>query len=62
MYYYGNGSGTMAGGYYPYGAQAYPTQTNNSGLWAILLVIFILFIILGCGWGGRGCGSWGGCC
>ena len=62
MYYYGNGYGgaPMAGGYYPYGPQAYPNQTGTS-LWAIILVIFILFIIIGCGWG-RGCGNWGGCC
>lgn len=52
----------MAGGYYPYGGQAYPTQCSNNSLWAIILVIFILFIIIGCGFGGRGCGNWGGCC
>lgn len=64
MYYYGNGYGgsNMAGGYYPYGGPAYPTQYNNSSLWAIILVIFILFIIIGCGFGGRGCGNWGNCC
>ena len=63
MYYYGNGygGGPMAGGYYPYGG-AYATQSGNTSLWAIILVIFILFIIIGCGWGGRGCGNWGGCC
>ena len=64
MYYYGNGYGgaPMTGGYYPYGPQAYPAQGSNNSLWAIILVIFILFIIIGCGWGGRGCGTWGGCC
>ena len=63
MYYYGNGYGgaPMAGGYYPCGG-AYPAQNGNTSLWAIILVIFILFIIIGCGWGGRGCGNWGGCC
>lgn len=61
MYYYGNGYGgaPMAGGYYPYAA---PVQNNGSCLWAIVLVIFILFVIIGCGFGGRGCGNWGGCC
>ena len=60
MYYYGNGYGgtPMAGGYYPY---AYGGN-NNCSLWAIILVIFILFVIIGCGLGGRGCGNWGGCC
>ena len=63
MYYYGNGGAPMAGGCYPYGAQAYPIAGNNNSLWAIILVVFILFIIIGCGWGGnRGCGNWGGCC
>lgn len=62
MYYYGNGYGgaPMAGGY-PYAAPVYGGQ-NNASLWAIILVIFILFVIIGCGWGGRGCGNWGGCC
>lgn len=61
MYYYGNGYGgaPVAGGY-PY-APVYGGQ-NNTSLWAIILVIFILFVIIGCGWGGRGCGNWGGCC
>ena len=60
MYYYGNGYGgaPMAGGYYPYA----PVQNNGCSLWAIILVIFILFVIIGCGFGGRGCGNWGGCC
>ena len=62
MYYYGNGGAPMTGGYYPYGGQAYPMQNGNTSLWAIILVIFILFIIIGCGFGGRGCGNWGGCC
>ena len=66
MYYYGNGYGgaPMAGGCYPYGAQAYPAQNGNCSLWAIILVIFILFVIIGCGWGGNrgGIGNWGGCC
>lgn len=62
MYYYGNGYGgaPMSGGYYPYGG--YPVQNNTGSLWAIVLVIFILFVIIGCGWGSRGCGNWGGCC
>jgi hypothetical protein len=64
MYYYGNGYGgaPMAGGYYPCGGQSFPAQSGNNSLWAIILVIFILFIIIGCGWGGRGCGNWSGCC
>ena len=61
MYYYGNGYGaTPVAGAYPY-APVYGGQ-NNTSLWAIILVIFILFVIIGCGWGGRGCGNWGGCC
>ncbi len=62
MYYYGNGYGgaPMTGGYYPYAP--YPAQNNAGSLWAIVLVIFILFVIIGCGWGGRGVGNWGGCC
>lgn len=61
MYYYGNGyGGTPVAGAYPY-APVYGGQ-NNTSLWAIILVIFILFVIIGCGWGGRGCGNWGGCC
>lgn len=67
MYYYGNGNGyggaPMAGGYYPYATPVYGNQNNIGSLWAIVLVVFILFIIIGCGWGGnRGCGNWGGCC
>ena len=64
MYYYGNGYGgaPMTGGYYPYGAPAYNNQNGIGSLWAIVLVIFILFVIIGCGWGGRGCGNFGGCC
>ncbi len=63
MYYYGNGYGgaPMAGGY-PYSAPVYGNQNGIGSLWAIVLVIFILFVIIGCGWGGRGCGNWGGCC
>ena len=59
MYYYGNGyPGTTSGGYYP-GAPVYQ-QNNNASLWAIVLVIFILFVIIGCGNGFRG--GWGfGC-
>ena len=62
MYYYGNGYGgaPMAGGYY--GTPVYANQNNSCSLWAIILVIFILFVIIGCGWGNRGCGNWGGCC
>lgn len=62
MYYYGNGYGgaPMTGGYYPYAP--YPVQNNTGSLWAIVLVIFILFVIIGCGFGGRGVGNWGGCC
>ena len=62
MYYYGNGYGgaPMAGGYY--GAPACNNQNGLSSLWAIVLVIFILFVIMGCGWGGRGCGNFSGCC
>jgi len=65
MYYYGNGYGgaPMAGGYYPYGGQSYGNQNGLGSLWALVLVIFILFVIIGCGWGGRGIGNnWGGCC
>ena len=62
MYYYGNGYGgaPMSGGYY--GAPVCNNQNGLSGLWAIVLVIFILFVIMGCGWGGRGCGNFSGCC
>lgn len=63
MYYYGNGGAPMAGGYYPYAP--YPVANNNNAgsLWAIVLVIFILFVIIGCGWGNnRGYGGFGGCC
>jgi hypothetical protein len=61
MYYYGNGyPGAPVGGYYP-GAPVYQ-QNNNASLWAIVLVIFILFVIIGCGNGFRGCGGYGfGC-
>lgn len=64
MYYYGNGYGgaPMQGGYYPYGTPVYSNQNSFGSLWAIILVIFILFVILGCGWGGRGIGNFGGCC
>lgn len=62
MYYYGNGYGgaPMAGGYY--GTPVYNNQNGLSSLWAIVLVIFILFVIMGCGWGGRGCSNFTGCC
>ena len=61
MYYYGGGyPGVANGGYYP-GAPVY-NQNNNASLWAIVLVIFILFVIIGCGWGSRGFGGCGfGC-
>lgn len=60
MYYYGNGYPGAVGGYYP-GAPMYQ-QNNNASLWAIVLVIFILFVIIGCGWGTRGYGGCGfGC-
>ena len=60
MYYYGNGyPNAMGGGYYP-GAPMYQ-QNNSASLWAIVLVIFILFVIIGCGWGSRGCGCGFGC-
>ena len=61
MYYYGGGYPGMGnGGYYP-GAPVYQ-QGNNSSLWAIVLVIFILFVIIGCGWGSRGFGGCGFSC
>lgn len=45
MYYYGPN--------YPYGANTgygYPTQNNGVGGWfALILVIFILLVIIGCG-------------
>ena len=46
MCYYGNGYGgaPMTGGYAPYG-NAYPIQNNNTSLWAIILVVFILFTL-----------------
>ena len=51
MYYYGQN--------YPYGGTgyAYPTNTNNGigGWFAIILVIFILLVIIGCGWGNNRC-------
>jgi hypothetical protein len=61
MYYYGNGyPGAPVGGYYP-GAPVYQ-QNNTASLWAIVLVIFILFVIIGCGNVFRGCGGYGfGC-
>ena len=47
MYYYGNGYGAApVAGAYPY-APVYGGQ-NNTSLWAIILVIFILFVIIGC--------------
>ena len=57
MYYYGSGyPGTPTGGYYP-GAPVYQPYNNKTSLWAIVLVIFILFVIIGCGLGFRGgCG------
>ena len=63
MYYYGNGYGgaPMQGGYYPYGAPTCCNQGGFGSLWALVLVIFILFVIIGCGLGNRG-GNWGGCC
>ena len=55
MYYYGNGyPGAPMGGYYP-GAPVYQ-PSNNASLWAIVLVIFILFVIIGCGRSGWGFG------
>ena len=62
MYYYGNGYGAGApvgGGYQQYGGTAYPVTGNNGSIWAIILVLFLLFVIIGCG----DCGSrnWG-CC
>lgn len=62
MYYYGNGYPGFANqaGYYP-GAPVYQPN-NTSNLWAIVLVIFILFVIIGCGFrgiGGHGCGCGG---
>ncbi|HHU59318.1 TPA: sporulation protein YjcZ [bacterium] len=67
MYYYGGGYGgaPMASGYgvsggafYPYGGAVYPVGggTGGIGIWAIILVLFLLFVILGVGcWGGK---SW----
>ena len=57
MYYYGPN--------YPYGANngyAYPTQNNGVGGWfALILVIFILLVIIGCGCPGFNMGGCGGC-
>lgn len=55
MYYYGQNYG------YPQGGYGYPAGNYNSGGWggvfAIILVLFILLVIIGCG-----CGSnFGGC-
>lgn len=52
MYYYGQG--------YPYpqgGANYYqPTSTNNwGGVFAVILVLFILLAIIGCGWANGMC-------
>ena len=57
MYYYNGYPGVQGGGYYP-GAPVYQ-QNNSANLWAIVLVIFILFVIIGYGW--RGNNSFGGC-
>lgn len=48
MYYYNGG--------YPGGQMGYPVyqQNNNSSLWSIILIIFILFIIIGFGFNGHG--------
>ena len=56
MYYYGNGyphPGTPTG-YYTAGPMI--QQGNNASLWAIVLVIFILFVIIGFGFRNNGCG------
>ncbi len=54
MYYYGQNYGYPG---YAYGYN-YPQQSggNYGGLFAIILVIFILLVIIGCG-----CGNFGGC-
>jgi len=54
MYYYNGG--------YPNGPMGYPVyqQNNNSSLWSIILIIFILFIIIGCGFNRNGNGY--NCC
>ena len=59
MYYYGNGyPGAPMGGYYPSGPIYQQPNNGAASIWAIVLVIFILFVIIGCG--GRGCGfGWG---
>ncbi len=58
MYYYGGyPGGQVPGGYYPGGAIYQPN--GNTSLWAIVLVIFILFVIIGCG--SRFYGGFGGC-
>ena len=60
MYYYGNGypGAVNPAGYYP-GAPVYQNN-NTANIWAIVLVIFILFVIIGFGFrggvGGCGCG------
>ena len=44
MYYYGQNY-AYPGGQYGYG---YPTQGNGLGVFAVILVIFILLVVIGC--------------
>jgi hypothetical protein len=56
MYYYNNGGYPGA----PMGYPVYQQSNNNSSLWSIILIIFILFIIIG--WGYNGVGNINRCC
>ena len=58
MYYYGNGYPHPNGVAGYYGAPMIQ-QGNNTSLWAIVLVIFILFVIIGFGFRNNGCGCQG---
>lgn len=55
MYYYGQNYA------YPQGGYAYPSGNGYNSSWggvfAIILVLFILLVIIGCG-----CGNWGNGC
>ena len=58
MYYYGQNFGGYPNGY------QYPTNTGGTwgGVFAIILVLFILLVIIGCGCSNKtnGCGCNGG--
>ncbi|MBR3890685.1 MAG: hypothetical protein IKJ30_01260 [Bacilli bacterium] len=57
MYYYNGGYPGS-----PMGYPVYQQSNNNSSLWSIILIIFILFIIIGLGFNGNGIGNMNRCC